>query len=193
MPNTVVRFGEFELDPRKYELRRSGQPVKLERIPKELLILLVASRGTLVTRETIIAHLWGRDVYGETERGINTAINKLRTVLRDNPRQPRFLQTEIGKGYRFIAEVVEVEEYKAPAAIVPPTTTPSEKFAQPTPPDLTATATAPPISESTEPPPDPDDRIRFRAPGRLDAITHSWKQRIAVGSVILAVVAGVFL
>ena len=51
MPNTV-------------ELLRNGQPVKVERIR----ILLVSSRGTLVTRETIIEHLWSRDVYSETER-----------------------------------------------------------------------------------------------------------------------------
>jgi len=77
MPSTLVRFGEFELDPGKYELLREGQPVKLERLPMELLILLVESRGTLVTREMIVEHLWGKDVYRETERGINTAINKL--------------------------------------------------------------------------------------------------------------------
>src|SRR5215471_20321952 len=105
MPNTSFRFGDFELDPRKYELLRKGQPVKLERLPMELLILLVDSRGTLVTREMIIEHLWGKDVYRETERGINTAINKLRSVLCDDPRQPRYLQTVIGKGYRFIAKV----------------------------------------------------------------------------------------
>ena len=102
MPSTLVRFGEFELDPGKYELLREGQPVKLERLPMELLILLVESRGTLVTREMIIEHLWGKDVYRETERGINTAINKLRSVLCDDPRQPRYLHTIIGKGYRFV-------------------------------------------------------------------------------------------
>jgi len=105
MAENLVHFGKFELDLRKYELRRSGQPVRLERIPMELLILLLETPGTLVTRETIIERLWGKDVFLETERGINTAINKLRAVLRDDPRQPQFLQTVIGKGYRFIADV----------------------------------------------------------------------------------------
>ncbi|HXY52887.1 MAG TPA: winged helix-turn-helix domain-containing protein [Terriglobales bacterium] len=104
---------------RKYELRRSGQPVKLERIPMELLILLVESRGTLVTRETIIERLWGKDVFLETERGINTAINKLRVVLRDDPRQPQFLQTVIGKGYRFIAEV-QIDSDEEPSLLPTP-------------------------------------------------------------------------
>ena len=88
MPENLVHFGNFELDLRKYELRRNGQSVKLERIPMELLILLVGSRGMLVTRETIVERLWGKDVFLETERGINTAINKLRGVLRDDPCQP---------------------------------------------------------------------------------------------------------
>src|SRR5215469_7825713 len=119
MPNALVRFGEFELDPAKYELRRSREPVKLERIPMELLILLAGSRGTLVTREMIVEHLWGKDVYRETERGINTAVNKLRAVLRDDPREPRFLQTVIGKGYRFIAEV-QIESNEEPSLLLTP-------------------------------------------------------------------------
>lgn len=119
MPENLVHFGKFELDLRKYELRRSGQAVKLERIPMELLILLVQSRGTLVTRETIVEHLWGKDVFLETERGINTAINKLRAILRDDPRQPQFLQTVIGKGYRFIAEV-QTSSYKEPSLLHTP-------------------------------------------------------------------------
>ena len=120
-PNDLVHFGEFDLDLRKYELRRGGQPVKLERIPMELLILLIETRGTLVTRETIIERLWGKDVFLETERGINTAINKLRAVLRDDPRQPRFLQTVIGKGYRFIAEVQVESDEESSLLPMPPT------------------------------------------------------------------------
>jgi len=111
MANSLVRFGEFELDPGKYELLHKGRPVKLERLPMELLILLVGSSGTLVTREMIIERLWGKDVYRETERGINTAINKVRYVLCDDPRHPRYLQTVIGKGYRFIAKVqIDINE-----------------------------------------------------------------------------------
>lgn len=88
----------------------------------ELLILLVRSRGTLVTREIIVEHLWGKDVFLETERGINTAINKLRTVLHDDPRQPHFLQTVVGKGYRFIAEV-QIDSDEEPPLLSTPSTT----------------------------------------------------------------------
>jgi len=100
----LIRFNDFVLDCDRYELSRAGRPVRLEKIPMELLILLVAKNGHLVTRQEIIEHLWGRDVFVDTEHGINTAVRKIRQALRDDPEQPRFVQTVMGKGYRFIAE-----------------------------------------------------------------------------------------
>jgi TolB-like protein/DNA-binding winged helix-turn-helix (wHTH) protein/Flp pilus assembly protein TadD len=99
------RFEEFDLDLERYELRRSGQAVKLERIPMELLILLLQSNGKLVRREAINRRLWGENAYQDTDHSVNTAVNKLRYILRDDPRDPRFIQTVVGQGYRFIAEV----------------------------------------------------------------------------------------
>jgi TolB-like protein/DNA-binding winged helix-turn-helix (wHTH) protein/Tfp pilus assembly protein PilF len=105
VPARLLEFDEFSLDCDRYELLRSGQPVKLEKIPMELLILLVTKDGCLVTRQEIIEHLWGAEVFVDTEHGINTAIRKIRNVLRDDPEQPRFVQTIPRKGYRFIATV----------------------------------------------------------------------------------------
>jgi Tol biopolymer transport system component/DNA-binding winged helix-turn-helix (wHTH) protein len=105
-----VRFADFELYPARFELRRAGKLLKLERMPMDLLILLVEKSGQVVTREEIIGRLWGNDVFLDTEHGINTAVRKVRQVLRDNPEQPRFLLTVTGKGYRFIADVAPVEE-----------------------------------------------------------------------------------
>jgi len=105
----LVRFEEFELDVPRYALRRSGRPLKLERIPMELLLLLVARGGELVTREEIVEKLWGKDVFLDTDNSINTAIRKIRQTLRDDPERPRFVQTVPAKGYRFIAPVIEVE------------------------------------------------------------------------------------
>jgi len=104
----LVRFDEFELDLRAYQLRRSGRTLKLERIPMEVLFLLVERRGQLVTREEIIEKLWGKNVFLDTDNAINTAIRKIRQVLKDDPEQPRFIQTVTGRGYRFIARVAEV-------------------------------------------------------------------------------------
>jgi len=103
----LVRFEDFELDLRAYQVRRSGRTLKLERIPMDVLLLLAERRGQLVTREEIIEKLWGKDVSLDTDNAINTAIRKIRQVLKDDPEQPRFIQTITGKGYRFIAPVTE--------------------------------------------------------------------------------------
>jgi serine/threonine protein kinase/Tfp pilus assembly protein PilF len=107
--NRVKLGDDFELDPRAYELRRAGRPVKLERIPMELLLLLVKQRGQLVSREQIIEKIWGKDVFLDADTSINSAIRKIRQVLKDDPEQPRFIQTVTGRGYRFIAPVREID------------------------------------------------------------------------------------
>ena len=111
------RFEEFDLDLERYELRRSGQAVKLERIPMELLILLLQNNGKLVRRDAINRRLWGENAYQDTDHSVNTAVNKLRYILRDDPRDPRFILTVVGQGYRFIAEV---------AADLEPSSTPTQ-------------------------------------------------------------------
>ncbi len=104
----TIRFGEdFELDQRAYELRRGGRVLKLERIPTELLLLLVEQRNSIVTREQIIERIWGADVFLDTDNSINSAVRKIRQVLKDNPERPRFIQTVTGRGYRFVAPVSE--------------------------------------------------------------------------------------
>ena len=103
VPSCVYKFGDFELDPSRFELRRNGRVQRLERIPLELLILLAEKQGDVATRQEIIERLWGKDVFVDTEHGINTAVRKIRQALRDDPEQPRFVQTVTGKGYRFVA------------------------------------------------------------------------------------------
>jgi TolB-like protein/DNA-binding winged helix-turn-helix (wHTH) protein len=104
---TGFKFEEFELYPQRRELRQSGRPVKIENIPLTLLTLLVEKKGDLVSRKDIGERLWGADVFLDTEHGINTAIRKIRLALKDNPDQPRFVQTVTSRGYRFIAQVIE--------------------------------------------------------------------------------------
>lgn len=108
MAADLLRFEDFELDLRAYQLRRSGRTLKLERIPMEVLHLLVERRGQLVAREEIIERLWGKDVFLDTDNAINTAIRKIRRALGDDPEHPRFVQTVMGKGYRFIGQVTEI-------------------------------------------------------------------------------------
>jgi DNA-binding winged helix-turn-helix (wHTH) protein len=104
-----VRFGEdLELDLRAYELRKAGRAVKLERIPMDLLTLLVEHRGELLTRDQIIEKIWGKGVFLDADNSINSAIRKIRQALKDDPEQPRFVQTVSGRGYRFIAPITQI-------------------------------------------------------------------------------------
>src|SRR5580692_7402486 len=90
MPADRIRFGDFELDPEGYELRRSGAPVRLERIPMELLLLLAANSGRLVPRSVLIERVWGKDHFLDEDGAINTAVRKLRLALGDSVEKPRF-------------------------------------------------------------------------------------------------------
>jgi len=99
------RFAAFELDLTAYALRRRGRRVKLEKLPMEVLILLVREAGALVERRQIQAALWGSEVFVEHDSAINTAIRKIRQALGDDADRPRYVETVIGKGYRFVAPV----------------------------------------------------------------------------------------
>ena len=116
-----LQFGDdFELNVRAYELRSGGIPLKLKPIAMELLLLLVERRGELVTRDQIVERIWGKGVFLDTDNSINGAINKIRQVLRDDAEQPRFIQTVSGRGYRFIAPVMEAVPLPAPETAVQP-------------------------------------------------------------------------
>jgi len=103
MPEKKVRFADFELDFGRFQLYRNGQPVRLEGLPLQLLMFLIDNPGQLVTREQIADALWGKDVFVDIEQGINTAIRKVRMALDDDSAQPQYLQTVVGRGYRFVA------------------------------------------------------------------------------------------
>src|ERR1700730_16285119 len=96
---------DIELDLGRYELRRGGRRVKLEKKPMELLIFLVGRREQLVSRKEIVAKLWRSDLFIDTEPNINNIVRKIRTALGDDSDRPRFLETVVGKGYRFIGPV----------------------------------------------------------------------------------------
>src|SRR5712672_2924793 len=96
---------DIELDLGRYELRRHGRRVKLEKKPMELLIFLVGRREQLVSRKEIVTKLWRSDLFIDTEPNINNIVRKIRTALGDDSTEPRFLETVVGKGYRFIGPV----------------------------------------------------------------------------------------
>jgi DNA-binding winged helix-turn-helix (wHTH) protein len=81
----------------------------------ELLFLLIERRGELVTREEFADRLWGTTVFVDIDQSINTAVRKVRMVLRDDPDKPRFIETVVGQGYRFAAPVAVNGEATVPA------------------------------------------------------------------------------
>ena len=99
------QLGEVELDLGRYELRRRGRRIKLERKPMELLIFLARRREQMVSREEIVKKLWRSDLFIDSEANVNNVVRKLRTALGDSAEKPRFLETVVGKGYRFIGPV----------------------------------------------------------------------------------------
>src|SRR3954468_8934542 len=101
----TLRFGPFELDVSGCELRRNGHPIRLERQPMALLVLLVQRPRQLVLRADIVATLWSSDVFVDVETGVNTAVRKLRQALSDSPDAAAYVETVPGRGYRFIADV----------------------------------------------------------------------------------------
>ncbi len=133
MAGSIYEFGEFRLDCGRFELLRDGRSLKLERKPMELLILLAESNGQLVVRTEIAKRLWDSEVFVDTEHGINTAIRKIRQVLRDDSEEPRYIQTVTGMGYRFVAALTVVEFPAAAETPSPPVAEASDSEAVDTP------------------------------------------------------------
>ena len=119
MTGPIYEFADFHLDAGRFELLRNGSTLRLERKPMELLILLAAGQGRVVSRTEIAERLWGADVFVDTEHGINTAVRKLRRTLRDDPEHPRYIQTVTGKGYLFLAGVKQTGEADSAPLIEP--------------------------------------------------------------------------
>ena len=98
----VTRFGTFEVNFQSRELRKHGMRIRLEEKPFQILEMLLDRAGDVVTRNMLRERLWP-DTYVAYEHGLNTAVNKLRDLLGDSARSPRFVETLPRLGYRFIA------------------------------------------------------------------------------------------
>src|SRR6266704_5359718 len=102
----VVRFGTFEVNLNSREVRKHGMRIRLEEKPFQILELLLEHAGHVVTRRALREKLWP-DTVVAYEHGLNTAVNKLRDLLGDCARSPRYVETLPRLGYRFIAPVEE--------------------------------------------------------------------------------------
>ena len=98
-------FGDFVLDDSSRKLSRGGQAVKLTGQALDLLCLLVERPGELITREEMKRELWPESVV-ELEHSLDVLINRLRSVLGDSGKTPRYIETVPRKGYRFLGPVI---------------------------------------------------------------------------------------
>jgi len=101
----IVRFGSFEADLYTRELRKRGLKLKVQEQPFQVLAMLLARPGELVTREEIRGRLWPQDTFIDFDHGLNAAVRRLRDALNDNAEAPRYVETLPRRGYRFIAPV----------------------------------------------------------------------------------------
>lgn len=96
-------FGPFVADAAERTLHRDGRPVPLTRTVFDLLLILLAEAGSLQTRDSLIDALWPDSVVGE--QSLASKMYALRRALGDNGKEPKYIETVRGVGYRFIAPV----------------------------------------------------------------------------------------
>jgi eukaryotic-like serine/threonine-protein kinase len=121
--NSVTRasFGSFEADFAAGTLYKHGVRIKLQHQPFQVLAALIQKPNELVTREELRHLIWAADTFVDFEHGLNAAINKLRQALMDSASNPRYIETNSGRGYRFIAPV----RYTQAASESPPESIPA--------------------------------------------------------------------
>lgn len=134
-PRLQYRFGPYQVTPEFRELRNNGTRIKLHEQPFEVLLALLERPGELVTREYLRRRLWPHDTFVDFDKGLNTAVNKVRQALCDSAANPRYIETVPRHGYRFVAALERLE----------PSTQPSNPAETPEPvatPAATATSSA---------------------------------------------------
>jgi TolB-like protein/Tfp pilus assembly protein PilF len=115
----VARFGAFEFDPRSGELRKRGIRIRLRDKVAQVLALLLAHPGELVSREELRERLWQPDVHVDFDNNLNTAIARLREALDDSAENARFIETLPRRGYRFVAPVTVSESAPSRLMVLP--------------------------------------------------------------------------
>jgi DNA-binding winged helix-turn-helix (wHTH) protein/tetratricopeptide (TPR) repeat protein len=102
----ILTFGDFELDLDRFELRRNGQPRKVERKVFDLMAHFAKNPGHLFSRDDLISAVWANRVVSDTT--VSTCIKSARKALGDSGDVQRFIETVRGRGFRFTTHVETV-------------------------------------------------------------------------------------
>jgi len=105
----VIKVGELEINILDRQVTAGSSKLHLTGVEQSLLYLLAANAGRLLTRNEIMDALWGVDYVAESNV-VDRHIRNLRAKLQNDWRKPRFIATEPGRGYRFVATFSEPEE-----------------------------------------------------------------------------------
>ena len=97
---SVLHVGDVRLDPERHEVTVRGQEVALPLKEFDLLEILLANAGRVLTRETLIDRVWGSNYVGDTKT-LDVHIKRLRSKLERDPSQPELIVTIRGLGYRY--------------------------------------------------------------------------------------------
>jgi Tol biopolymer transport system component/DNA-binding winged helix-turn-helix (wHTH) protein len=107
----VIKFGVFEVDLHKGEVRKNGLKLRVRGQPFQVLSILLEHPGKIVTREEFQQRLWTNDeTFVDFEHGLNAIVNRLREVLDDSPENPHFIETVPRRGYRWMVPIEGVED-----------------------------------------------------------------------------------
>ena len=98
--DVVLEIDEVRLDAGRHEVFVRGMPVALPLKEFELLELLMANAGRVLTRDTLIDRVWGPNYFGDTKT-LDVHIKRLRSKIESNPAQPSRIVTVRGVGYRY--------------------------------------------------------------------------------------------
>jgi two-component system, OmpR family, response regulator RegX3 len=96
----VLEVGKVRLDPERHEVHVGGLPVLLPLKEFDLLELLLANAGRVLTRETLIDRVWGPHYVGDTKT-LDVHVKRLRSKIEEDPSSPRRITTIRGLGYKF--------------------------------------------------------------------------------------------
>ncbi|PTQ55496.1 MAG: Alkaline phosphatase synthesis transcriptional regulatory protein PhoP [Candidatus Carbobacillus altaicus] len=94
-----IQIGDLEIDLIRYEVLRSGEPVDLTPKEYDLLFYMARHRGKVLSREQLLNHVWNYDFMGDS-RIVDVHVSHLREKLERDPRQPKYIKTVRGLGYK---------------------------------------------------------------------------------------------
>ena len=100
----IYRFADCELDEPLYQLRRNGVPVALEPKVFDVLAYLVQHRDRVVSKDELLDKLWPGQVVGEN--ALTRCIRAARAAVGDDGTKQEIIETQHGRGYRFVAPLV---------------------------------------------------------------------------------------